>query len=71
MTCIHCNGLVEWKGPLASLSHTECLSCGNINCETPEDRAAADCLLCEGFGEIDGDECAQCLGSGLSDTCAS
>ncbi|HRQ87821.1 MAG TPA: hypothetical protein PLA50_03425 [Bacteroidia bacterium] len=24
-----------------------------------------ECCLCDGYGEIDGDDCAQCLGSGI------
>jgi hypothetical protein len=36
MTCEHCGGLVEWKGPISNLTHTECLRCGGRNCQVPE-----------------------------------
>jgi len=41
MRCSLCGGRVEWQGPLANLTHTKCLSCGEINCqevETAEDQ---------------------------------
>lgn len=37
MICATCGGLVEWKGPLVNLTHTECLSCGAINNQEPEE----------------------------------
>ncbi len=36
MKCSICGGYVEWKGPLANLTHTECASCGATNCQEPE-----------------------------------
>jgi hypothetical protein len=36
MKCSLCGGYVEWKGPLANLTHTECASCGGINCQELE-----------------------------------
>jgi hypothetical protein len=37
MTCEFCGGYVEWKGRLTDLTHTECDSCGAINCQEVED----------------------------------
>lgn len=37
MTCSLCGGYVEWKGPLVSLTHTECHDCGGINCQEVEE----------------------------------
>lgn len=31
MTCSNCGGIVEWKGRLSNLTHTECKECGSIN----------------------------------------
>ena len=36
MICSNCGGLVEWKGPLTNLTHTQCLECGSVNCEEAE-----------------------------------
>ena len=36
MKCSRCGGYVEWKGPLVDLTHTECASCGGINCQELE-----------------------------------
>lgn len=36
MKCSICGGLVTWRGPLANLTHTQCESCGGINCQGPE-----------------------------------
>ena len=33
MICSICGGRVEWQGPLSNLTHTKCLSCGEINCQ--------------------------------------
>jgi len=33
MICSICGGRVEWQGPLSNLTHTQCLSCGAINCQ--------------------------------------
>jgi len=33
MICSICGGRVEWQGPLSDLTHTKCLSCGEINCQ--------------------------------------
>lgn len=33
MKCSLCGGRVEWQGPLSNLTHTKCLSCGEINCQ--------------------------------------
>lgn len=37
MICSICGGLVLWMGPIVCLSHTECQSCGSINCQIPEE----------------------------------
>jgi hypothetical protein len=39
MQCERCNGEVTWRGPFSALTHTECGSCGGINCQrvTPQD----------------------------------
>ena len=36
MECERCGGLVTWRGPLSALTHTECESCGGINCQLVE-----------------------------------
>lgn len=36
MECTICGGLVEWKGPLANPSHTECKNCGARNSQVKE-----------------------------------
>lgn len=33
MICSNCGGVVEWKGKLTELSHTECFQCGAKNCQ--------------------------------------
>jgi hypothetical protein len=33
MTCSICGGEVQWQGPLSSLTHAKCLSCGATNCQ--------------------------------------
>lgn len=42
MKCSHCGGLVEWKGPLSNLTHTECLQCGAVNAQLPDERQDDD-----------------------------
>lgn len=38
MKCSKCGGVVEWKGPLTALTHTECTRCGAINAQlSPEE----------------------------------
>ena len=36
MKCELCGGLVTWRGPLSLLTHTECESCGERNCQIAE-----------------------------------
>lgn len=36
MICGNCGGLVTWRGPWSALTHTECESCGGINCQVIE-----------------------------------
>ncbi len=33
MICSICGGQVEWRGKLSALTHTECLDCGETNCQ--------------------------------------
>jgi hypothetical protein len=42
MKCSFCGGYVEWKGPLSNLTHTECHSCGAVNCQELEHDAEED-----------------------------
>lgn len=37
MTCKICGGIVEWRGPLTNLTHTECISCGGLNSQELEE----------------------------------
>jgi hypothetical protein len=39
MKCSFCGERAEWRGPLSSITHTKCLNCGRINCETAEEDA--------------------------------
>lgn len=44
MICKLCGGVdVEWKGPIANLTHTECADCGNQDCQEIE--PSEDCEL--------------------------
>lgn len=36
MQCELCGGLVTWRGPLIALTHTQCESCGETNCQVAE-----------------------------------
>lgn len=36
MECERCGGLVTWRGPMSALTHTQCESCGGINCQIVE-----------------------------------
>lgn len=36
MICSLCGGQVIWMGPLVNLTHTQCQSCGGVNCQEPE-----------------------------------
>lgn len=42
MTCSQCGGVVEWKGPLSNLTHTECRQCGAINSQLPDEPLPED-----------------------------
>lgn len=42
MTCSKCGGVVEWKGPLSNLTHTECRRCGAVNSQMPDDPLPED-----------------------------
>ena len=45
MECERCGGLVTWRGPLVALTHTECESCGGMNCQIvhlPDDDEEGD-----------------------------
>lgn len=54
MQCERCNGGVTWRGPFSALTHTECGSCGGINCQRIEahgdDGGEDDCPRCHGDG---------------------
>lgn len=43
MICARCHtDTVTWRGPLSALTHTECSSCGGINCQQVEQPADAE-----------------------------
>ena len=42
MQCSICGGWVIWQGPLTALTHTECQSCGEINCQRVKDNQGDD-----------------------------
>lgn len=42
MNCQLCGGYVEWKGPITALTHTECASCGSVDCQEEEFELAHD-----------------------------
>lgn len=46
MKCTNCGGHVEWRGPLVNLTHTECSSCGGINCQEVEAEPVEVCCYC-------------------------
>lgn len=37
MVCSICGGMVTWRGPLSALTHTQCESCGERNCQVVAD----------------------------------
>lgn len=74
MMCSLCGGLVTWRGPLVALTHTQCDSCGERNCQVVAD--ADDeymenerCPFCNGDGADPlcdyAVECPRCGGDGL------
>lgn len=71
MICSICGGDVTWRGPLIALTHTQCGSCGEKNCQEVSDEADSECLHCDGEGRIEADnngpieDCPACNGSGL------
>ncbi len=42
MICEQCGGRVTWRGPMSALTHTQCESCGGINCQCAEPYPADD-----------------------------
>lgn len=52
MICAHCNtDTVTWRGPYSMLTHTECSTCGGINCQqVDEDEPEDDAERLEGEG---------------------
>ena len=42
MICSFCGGTVIWMGAFSNLTHTECLSCGQVNCQEPEESTEDD-----------------------------
>jgi len=53
MICSICGGEVTWRGPLSALTHTQCGSCGEKNCQEVSDEADGECLHCGGSGRIE------------------
>lgn len=53
MICERCGGLVTWRGPLSALTHTQCESCGGINCQMPED-SDGKCWECDAAASGEG-----------------
>jgi len=54
MQCSACGGHVTWRGPLSSLTHTECARCGRQNCQLEEGSSYHDeegCIECN-WGEM-------------------
>lgn len=49
MQCERCGSLVTWRGPFSALTHTECESCGGINCQVVEPEPSE----CDGFDSKD------------------
>lgn len=39
MICALCGGHVTWRGPLVALTHTQCGSCGERNCQEVDDES--------------------------------
>lgn len=62
MLCKHClTETVEWKGPITALSHTECSSCGGINCHVPQPHNEGDqCPFCGSTVEYEEPENCSC-----------
>lgn len=48
MLCKHCHtDTVSWRGPPAAFTHTECSSCGGVNCQVPHPHNEGDqCPFC-------------------------
>lgn len=46
MKCTRCGGLVTWRGPILALTHTQCESCGGINCQVVAEEHV--CETCNG-----------------------
>lgn len=46
MECMHCNGSVEWRGPLSNLTHTECTNCGAHNSQRVDPEPCYRCGWC-------------------------
>lgn len=51
MRCSQCGGLVEWKGPISNLTHTECNNCGGVNCQEIEPEFECDDCWDSGYIE--------------------
>ncbi|MFG1413419.1 hypothetical protein V5G24_20115 [Xanthobacter sp. VTT E-85241] len=61
MICDRCGtATITWRGPLSALTHTECSSCGGMNCQRVEDIYDAD---------YDDGECWNCGGEGYVFDC--
>lgn len=77
MVCSICGGEVTWRGPLIALTHTQCGSCGEKNCQEVSDDSDGECMNCpkcagychvptfDGDGNETGTEpCDECDGTG-------
>lgn len=64
MICERCGGLVVWRGPLSALSHTQCESCGGINCQvyepTPAEIAEYEAELTDSEDAYSKPPCQEC-----------
>lgn len=56
MICSRCRQIgIQWVGPWGALTHTECLHCGGINCQEPDD-PCSECGYPGCNGECAGDD---------------
>lgn len=62
MRCSNCGGLVEWRGPMSNLTHTECTQCGGMNCQEIEEDVGSELELCRcGYCGHPCDEVGHCI----------
>jgi len=53
MICSLCGGHVTWRGPMVALTHTQCGSCGGINCQEVVNDSSEE--------EVDSEPCSVCF----------